>query len=135
MKLCLTIIAVLLLTSCSEPSAPAPGSIRVTTATVGGDPDADGYSLVVGARRIAIGPSSSVSLEDMSAETHVLSLEGIANNCTLVGDLSRSITVQSGAIAEVLFHIACDATGVEITTLTTGVDRPGGTYMVATGER
>jgi len=132
----LAMIAVLLSVSCSDSTtAPAPGNIRVTTATVGGDPDEDGYLLVVGSKRITMGPSSSVTLVDMSAAMHVLSLEGIAENCVLEGDVSRSITVQSAAVAEVLFHIACDATGVEITTLTTGADRPGGTYQVASGEK
>lgn len=65
----------------------------------------------------------------MNAGTHVLALEGVADNCTVVGTQPRSITVVSGVTAAVVFVVKCDATDIEITTRTTGTDYPFGFDM------
>ena len=56
--------------------------------------------------------------------THVVSLNNVADNCT-VGDANpRSVTIAAGEAASVQFSVVCVATGVAITTHTTGLDQP-----------
>lgn len=112
--------AALLVTACNDgPTGPESGILRVSTITSGGDRDEDGYRLFVDSeRQSAIGPQASVFLGNISAGTHVLVLEGVADNCA-VGTQSRSVTVPSGGTAGVEFVVTCDATGMEIMTRTT----------------
>src|SRR5688572_13271005 len=125
MKLYLTVIAVVLLTSCSEPSAPEPGSIRVSISTAGGDQDQNGYRVLIGSERVqAIATQGSILIENIPAGTHALTMDGIADNCVLAGPQSRPVTVESVSIAEVAFEVGCALTGIEVTTRTTGFDPP-----------
>src|SRR5688572_26457875 len=96
MKLYLTVIAVVLLTSCSEPSAPEPGSIRVSISTAGGDQDQNGYRVLIGSERVqSIATQGSILIENIPAGTHALTMDGIADNCILAGPQSRPVTVAS----------------------------------------
>lgn len=135
-SLLLGVIVGMLLMACDDdPTAPKTGSLKVSVETVGGDFDQDGYSLVVGSGQPMTVSSGTIVLENISAGAHVLTLSGLADNCTLAGTPSRSITVPSGGTADVKFAVTCDVTGIEITTRTTGPDQPPGGYVVETGGR
>jgi hypothetical protein len=63
--------------------------------------------------------------------THDVQLSGVAQNCTLSGQNPRSVTVIAGNTVDVAFAVACVATGVWVTTATTGLDLDLDGYAVA----
>jgi len=113
--------------ACSDgPTVPQVGALNVSVQTSGGDIDLDGYQLVVDSVRHAVFASSTFTIRGVSAGSHRVTLEGLAENCVVSGSESRSVTVTAGGAADVAFDVVCVATGVEITTHTTGVDTPPG---------
>jgi Tol biopolymer transport system component len=113
-----------LLAGCGDDlTAPERGSIEVTSTTAGDPTDTDGYTLAVdGVEGRALGTNSTLSVSDLSAGDHELTLGGIAPNCVLTGPNPRTVTVTSGATARTTFELECSApTGsIEVTTVTTG---------------
>ncbi len=118
-------VAITLWTACSDgPTEPQVGSIRVTVNTTGGDHD-DGYLIVLGSGQQAQVPAyGTVSFNGITAGTVSVALEDVAGNCTVSGTQPRSVTVTGGSTEQVEFLVVCDATGIAITTLTTGPDAP-----------
>ena len=81
--------------------------VTVTTSTRGVDPDLDGYLLSIdgGApQRIEINTSSPIPVP---AGGHVLSLGGIADNCTLAGENPRTVSAPSGVPSTTTFEVSC----------------------------
>jgi Tol biopolymer transport system component len=117
------------------PIAPPPlGKLSVSVSTSGADLDNDGYRLVLGPERsVVVGPNATVYLDSISPGLHVLSLEGVADNCTVAGVMPLSITVESGVTSSVALSVECDATGVNVAIHTTGSDQPFG-FGVQIGE-
>jgi len=127
----------LLSTACSdEPTAARVGTIRVTVRTSGGDVDADGYLLIVGGTGVqhTLGTQETIDVRTVAAGPHIVTLGSVAANCTVNGELARSVTVESGRTTDVTFEIMCVGTGVVITTRTTGVDNPN-SYGVVVDDR
>ena len=127
-----------LVTACNDvtvspPPSPSVGGIRVTSLTTGPDTDLDGYSVAVddGLGRL-IDANGSVTINNVQPGTHVVRLEGIAQNCASSG-MSREVTVFAGQVVAVDFAITCVSRGDEepfpaqgtlrITTTTTGPER------------
>lgn len=118
------------------PTAPEPGTISVSVETSGGDLDIDGYEFVVdsvtrrslSARTATVGADGTQRADavvaGVTAGAHSATLEGVADNCTVSGPSSRSITLTPGQVVNVAFTVVCAATGIEITTRTTGPDFP-----------
>lgn len=136
-RMAFSVIAALLITGCSEsPVTPQSGNLRVITATAGGELDQDGYVLVLDlSTRLAVGLNAFTFFDKITAGTHVLTLEGVAENCTVTDTHTLQVTVASGGNAEVKFAVTCVATGIEINTRTTGSDLPLGDYVVKFDER
>jgi WD40-like Beta Propeller Repeat len=113
-----------LITGCGEDlTAPGKGAIEVTSVTAGGPADPDGYSLAVdGGAGQALGTNATLTVLDLPAGDHELTLGGMAPNCVLAGPNPRTVTVTSGATARTTFEAECSTpTGsIEITTTTTG---------------
>lgn len=124
-------------------------SIRVVAATVGRDPDADGYVIRVdgspkGAVYVprvdgALVPQDSALVEGLPAGTHTVSLDGFSDNCGLsAGPATVEVQLSVGAptrdIPRVMFEVVCQATtgDVRVTTTTRGSasDPNGYTLMV-----
>ena len=120
---------------CSDTIAPASrsfGLIRVVTTTSGGDPDDDGYKIIIDhARNVIVGVDRVAFFDSMSVGSHDVAVEGVANNCDPVK--SRSVDVVAGDTVSVSFDVKCEATGVTITTQTTGPDY--GPFTIALGSR
>ena len=119
------VLLVLLGTACSESTtAPAPGEIRVVVATLGADIDIDGYEFVVDSggpgKRRSVFPNGTGQLADISAGTHTVKLELVAENCTVSGQHPRTVTVMPGEITQISFEVVCVGTGISITARTTG---------------
>ena len=108
----------------SDIIGPAPGSLDVTIATSGPEPDPDGYTVSIdGAAAEAIGINASRHTEDLAPGNHTVTLAGLAGNCT-VGGTGAGVTVEilTGAASAVRFDIACVATTgtIEVVTTTAG---------------
>jgi hypothetical protein len=128
------ILIALGLASCSDDGPATPGSLVVRTSTTGNHPDPDGYLLSVdGTQSFPMAATDSV-LTDVPSGRHTLRLIGVADHCLVEPDLSVDAVVEPGAVATVTFEIACEATGAEVTVLTTGVDfDPDGYSVVVDG--
>lgn len=107
------------------PTTPRGGALQVTVRTSGGDPDVDGYELVVGSEvRRPFLPTTTAVVSDISPGTHIVALERVAENCTVSGTHPRPVTVVAGRTVDVGFDVVCTATGISVTTRTSGVDKP-----------
>ena len=130
-------LAVAMALACGGDGPTGPGHLgwlAVKVATTGADFDNDGYLLVVDPKRsVVVGPNATVFLDSISPGAHVLALEGVADNCTVVNTQALSITVESSATASVNLSVVCDATGISVATHTTGSDQPLG-FDVQVGE-
>jgi hypothetical protein len=117
--------------SCGDPAGPAgDGTLVIFTATSGEAPDQDGYLLAVGAAdTVALPPSGTVELA-LGAGEHVVRLLGAAGHCTVEPHESLEVEVTAGHRTPVGFTIDCPATGVRVTTVTTGLDLDADGYRV-----
>jgi peptidase M66-like protein len=109
----------------SDIAGPEPGSLDVTTATTGPEPDVDGYTLSIdGAAPVAIAVNASRHTEGMVAGQHTVALAGLAGNCTVATGVGVTIEVLAGAAAAVRFEVACAATSGTIEVVTTSAGSP-----------
>jgi hypothetical protein len=119
------VLLAILVAGCNDsPSAPNSGTVRVTVLTSGGDPDFDGYEVVVNPARRSVDANGTAEFRFVGAGAHSLSLEGVAENCSVVGDATRSVTVTANETTVATFEIVCAATGIAVAVRTTGVDIP-----------
>jgi hypothetical protein len=119
--------------TCAAPPANA-GSLRISTATSGADPDANGYRFAVdGGSAQPIGVNSSTTVTNVGAGSHSVRLSGLSGNCKVQGANPRSIIVAGGATAEASFAISCSATSgsLQISTSTTGSNPDPDGYTVS----
>ena len=106
-----------------EPTAPpAPGSIRTTTLTTGGDPDIDGYDLLLGTTVRQPLPPNGTTVTQVESGTHTVALARVDENCTVSGAYPRTVAVPPGAQVYVNIEVACVATGIEVITRTAGAE-------------
>ena len=108
------------------------GSIHVSTATSGADPDPDGYVVTVGDVSKAEMPANgTASISDVREGTYPVTLAGLSGNCVIDGANVRTVSITFGATVEVAFAIRCVAPGsLRVTTATTGVDLDTSGYTV-----
>jgi hypothetical protein len=131
------VLAALLAAACSDAStAPDGGRLNLGVRTSGGDIDIDGYEFVVDSSAPRYVSTSGVAvqadgtqrvgltLSGVKPGTHVVSLKSVADNCTVTDANPRSVAVAVGDVASVEFSVVCVATGIAITTHTTGLDQP-----------
>jgi Tol biopolymer transport system component len=112
-------------TACSDaPSAPRSGTVRVSVRTSGGDPDFDGYEVVVDPARRSIATNGTAEFRYIGVGTHSVVLDGVADNCTVTATPVRSVTVKPNQTVDVPFDVECATTGIAITMQTSGVDIP-----------
>jgi Big-like domain-containing protein len=106
--------------SCGDNQGPTPsGSVEITTATTGPDPDADGYEITIDeGSQAAIGTNASLRHDNLAPGTHAVLLTGIAANCSVAGENPRQVPVESGGTASVAFVITCTALPEGFTTTT-----------------
>jgi hypothetical protein len=114
------------------------GDLTVTTSTTGGDLDPDGYTVEVGGTiSEAIDLDETITITDVAAGDHSVELTGVANNCSVVGDNPRTVTVPNNAAVQTDFEVECVAlTGTLTVTASTtgdGLDPDGYTVSVDGG--
>jgi probable HAF family extracellular repeat protein len=128
--------AMIFTVSCVIPPANT-GILKITAATSGADPDADGYALVLdGGASQPIGVNGVLEISTLASGDHSVGLTGLAENCAVQEDNPRVVTLTDNATAEVGFAVTCTgATGsLEITTTTTGPNPDPGRYTVTIAE-
>lgn len=111
------------------PPAPAVGSIVVAARITGQDTDTDGIDVRVdGGVAQTIGDGAAVLFPDLAPATHTVSVDGVAANCVLSGESSRTVTVAAGENTAVVFAVTCLARvngGMRVRVLTPGFDSFG----------
>jgi hypothetical protein len=97
--------------TCSAPPSNV-GSIRITTATTGTNPDPNGYRVAVdGGATQPIGVNASTTVSGVAAGAHQVGLTGLATNCSVQGDNPRSVTVSAGTSVTTTFTVQCNSGG------------------------
>src|SRR5438552_1241623 len=93
-------------------TCPPPGSVHVSTSTVGVDVDPDGYYVCIDRSPIETCHwSRDASVNDgftfgaVNAGPHSVVLQGAAGNCTVSGDNPRTVTVPAGGVVGVMFSV------------------------------
>jgi hypothetical protein len=100
------------------------GTLEITTATTGDEPDQDGYTVQVdGGAAQPIAPSASLQNSEVAPGDHTVQLGGTAANCAVGGGNPQTVSVVVGEAATVIFSVTCAASsgGVEITISSSGV--------------
>lgn len=87
---------------------PLAGAVTVTTVTTGDEPDPDGYGLVVDdGPAVPAGANDAVTIGQLTAGAHQVTLTGIADNCRLQEDNPQAVVVTEGDTAAVAFTLRC----------------------------
>ena len=87
---------------------PNVGGVRVTTHTVGGDVDPDGYfAFAPAVAREPLANNSSATIAGVHAGSQAIRLGAVAQNCIVSGGNSRSVTVVFADVVDVTFEITC----------------------------
>ena len=111
------------------------GHIRVVVVSTGGDLDANGFVVAVDAGQTrTIGNGITQQSYHVSEGTHHVTLDDIAENCSVPGGTTRTVAVEVGALVDVKFDVACVPTGITITTRTTGIDAPSAFAATVSGQ-
>lgn len=112
--------------ACSDATrSPELGYLRVSVRTSGGDPDVDGYDIVVDTMPPNyLRPNETIQDRVIKPGPHTVTLERVAENCSVAGGPTRVATVTTDRPAEVMFEVVCVATGVAVTATTSGQDHP-----------
>jgi hypothetical protein len=132
----LAIAVGLMLAACDGSSAPSTspstaGTLVVSTASEGNDPDRDGYLLTVdGIDSLPLDPTGTSRIS-LPAGRHTLGLLGMAEHCSVSPAVVLDVAVSSGDTTSVAFQVTCSVTGVRITTTTTGLDVDADGYRLA----
>jgi Tol biopolymer transport system component len=132
--------AIAVLAGCSSdstaPRSPTTGSIAVTTATTGTDPDGSYTILVDGTNKGAITGNGSVTVSGIAAGARTVTLDAIDANCSATGSgASQTVTVTAGETTTAAFAVSCvpNLGTLIVTVLTSGVELDPDGYTVRVG--
>ena len=122
-----------LLVSCSEPTGPRAGDVRIVTSTTGVDADSDGYTVRLdGAVIGTIGPQDTLEHRGVPVGDHTVELAGFAGNCVPAGTHPRVIRVGPDSTSTTNMKVTCVATraGIRVRFLLTGTQRDTNGYVL-----
>jgi hypothetical protein len=112
------------------------GAIEVTVSTSGDQPDQNGYDVTLdGTSTQHVAVTGSVTFTQVPPGTRTLVLGDVAENCTVTGGNSQSVTVTASQTSKITFSVSCPTpppqTGsINVTTSTTGDDPDADGYTV-----
>ena len=116
---------------------PELGTLEITTATSGPEPDADGYTVSLdGAPPEAIGTNATARHAGLAVGNHSVALSGLALNCTATGGATLTVSVTANTVAPAAFAIACAPTTgtIQVTIASTGAPAdPNGYQLLLDG--
>lgn len=109
------------------------GSIRISTTTLGQEPDPDGYAVNVrGFQSRSISANGILTIPGIREGQVDVTLGGVSGNCTVDGNEFRTVIVGYGATVEVAFTIRCVQSGsLQVTTTTSGTHLDPDGYFVS----
>jgi dipeptidyl aminopeptidase/acylaminoacyl peptidase len=115
--------------------AGATGRISVTVVTEGADPDADGYTVRANGNAIgAIAPNDVRTFDGIGAGTVGLTLDSVADNCTVNTPRNPVVQVVHDATTPVAFSVLCVQGGhLNVNVATTGTDIDPDGYSLSLG--
>lgn len=88
--------------------APTDGTVRVTTSTVAGGLDEDGFRVVLdGTDERAIAPDDTVAFEGLAGGDHTVELSGLAAGCSVEDGAAREVSVAADDTTTVAFAATC----------------------------
>ena len=117
---------------CKETNQPRTGALRLSVVSTGGDLDLNGYVATVdGATPLAVPANGFAVIADLPTGSHTVALTDVAANCTPSPQNPSSANVTGGDTTNVSVAFACVATGVRVTTVTTGTDLDSDGYAVS----
>jgi hypothetical protein len=127
----LPLVVALAVASCDDAVGPqGNGRLVITTSTVGEAPDEDGYLLLLDdAESVTLGPAGTTEV-NVTAGRHRLRLLGVAGHCAVTPGTSLDVDVPRETAQPVDYRIDCPATGVRVTTVTTGLDLDASGYRI-----
>lgn len=113
-----------LVAGCGDGSTgPKTGILEVTIQTTGGDLDIDGFVILVDSNRQSFTFGNTArDIRDLTAGTHTVTLQSVAENCAVQGSLPRSVIVPADQVVTVSFEVVCVATAIAVRTHVTGSD-------------
>jgi hypothetical protein len=94
--------------------------------TIGGDPDTDGYEIVVGAEKRKVEAAGGATFQGLQPGDYTIALEGVASNCIVTPDPAQTVTLAGPGVVAVRFVVLCASTGIQIAARTSGFGRTGG---------
>src|SRR5881394_337702 len=98
--------------SCTGNPPPTTGSLDITAATTGSQPDPDDYLSVTDNRiERVLGINQTIRINNMAAGQHTVFLDGVANNCTVSGANPRAVTIAGGVVSATTFSVTCGSDG------------------------
>jgi len=115
------------------PTRPDYAFIRVGINTSGGDLDVDGYHVIVDNSTFKVVSDSAVESFYVPSGEHTVSIANVDANCAVTGPASRTVTANVAETVSVTFEVVCVATGIAVTTRTTGSDWPANLRLVVDG--
>jgi hypothetical protein len=123
---------------CTDGPDPPAGTLLVQAITRGEVPDTDGYLLTLdeGGSTQTVSPDGAVVFDEVSAGEHSVTLGGLAPGCSVDDPNPRPVTVYEGAVARVVFEVACgpvDPGVLEVSVSTTGTIVDPNGYVVTVG--
>jgi len=107
------------------------GVVAIKATTTGEDQD-NRYDVSIGAEHRVTTPAGYATFT-VAPGTMVVKFEGVALNCVVEGETTRTVTVAKGQTVVLDFSVGCLATGVIVTTHTVGSDFPDNYYVSVAG--
>lgn len=119
------------------PVPPSAGTLQISTTTLGSDPDADGYTVVIdGDADQPIGVAATLTIGSILPGAHSLELSGLEGNCAVQGENPVLVTLSPAGTTEISFAVNCTAVvgNLEVRTTTTGSLAGDEGYTVRVGD-
>ncbi len=114
----LTSLSLALLSACGGDDG---GSILLSVATQGANPDPDGYVVTLGDRTTNAPTNGDVTITDLAAGSYTITLSGIAPGCAVAGTNPVFVRLDDGGQGRATFNVTCPTPAtVNFTVTSTG---------------
>ena len=113
------------------------GGLSISPTTSGLPTDPDGYTITLdGADHGPVGVNTAVPIGALSPGDHEVGLSGVADNCSVLGNNPRTVTVTPGETTTVSFVVTCNTVmgSISVSSATSGtVSDPDGYTIYVDG--